>query len=207
LTPQDALLSELAWSAMDFLRAQQTSATFAGVLARLRIRYASDSKLDPVLLSGEAASVLRSFARSLSRNLQNGDSQVLFDELSPTEKTSILRRLASAAGADAGRFISDGRFLEYAPREVLLRFFERHPELFLDGRYWNVSYTEMDLGDPQVTDEARVLVVRRLASLLADAVWLADQDPDDLAEAGRARLLRAALSLELLVTDVADDGS
>jgi len=37
--------------------------------------------------------------------------------------------------------------------------------------------------------------------LLVDAVWLADQDPDDLAEAGRGRLLRGALALELLASD------
>jgi hypothetical protein len=204
MTPLDALLAELAWSAMDFLRGR-TPSTFAAVLARLRRRYATGSALDPVLLSGDAVTALRSVARSLSRNLDPGDAQVLFEELSPNERTAILRRLASAAGADAGRLITEGRFLEYAPRETLLRFFERHPDLFMDGRYWDVAFSEMDLGDAEVTEEARALVVRRYASLLADAVWLADQDPEDLAEAGRTRLLRAALSLELLGTDLADD--
>ncbi|HEX6369116.1 MAG TPA: ATP-binding protein [Longimicrobium sp.] len=204
MTALDALLAELSWSAMDFLRGR-TPSTFAAVLARLRRRYATASALDPVLLSGDAVTALRSVARSLSRNLDLGDAQVLFEELSPNERTAILRRLASAAGADAGRLITEGRFLEYAPRETLLRFFERHPDLFMDGRYWDIAFSEMDLGDAEVTEEARALVVRRYASLLADAVWLADQDPEDLAEAGRTRLLRAALSLELLGTDLADD--
>lgn len=205
LTPQDALLAELAWSAMEFLRGQRTAATFAGVLTRLRARYGSEGTLDPVVLTGEAGAVLRSVARSLARNVEPGDSQALFDELSPTEKTAILRRLATTAGADAGRLISEGRFLEYAPRETLLKFFERHADLFLDGRYWNISFNDLDLGDPQVTDEARALVVRRLSSLLADAIWLADQDPDDLTDAGRNRLLRAALSLDLLGEDVSEE--
>lgn len=207
LTPLDALLAELAWSAMDFLRGQRTAATFASVLGSLRNRYALASKLDPVVLSGEAGITLRAIARSLARVVEPEDAQVLFEEFSPSERTAILRRLASAAGADAGRLISEGRFLEYAPRESLLSFFERHPDLFFDGRFWDVTYATLDLGDAQVTDEARALILRRQASLLADAVWLADSDPDDLADAGRTRLLRAALSLELLGTDVADEAA
>jgi len=41
-------------------------------------------------------------------------------------------------------------------------------------------------------------VKRYYESLLADAVWLADQDATDLTEVNRARLLRAQLALDLL---------
>src|SRR5260370_28576039 len=114
------------------------------------------------------------------------------------EKATVLGRMHSVAGGQSGRVIEEGRFLEYAPKETLLGFFERHPEFFFDGRYWDDAYETLDLGDAQATEDARARVVRRYLSLLVDAVWLAEGDPDDLAQAGRARLRRGALALELL---------
>ena len=45
---------------------------------------------------------------------------------------------------------------------------------------------------------AQAHVVRRYSSLLADAVWVANQDPGDLANLDRARLLRVQTAVELL---------
>lgn len=98
-----------------------------------------------------------------------------------------------------------GRFLEYAPRRTILRFFEEHPELFFDGRYWEVEYDGLDFGRPSVTDDAKSEIARRYAALLWDVIWLADNDPEDLSEAGRSRLLRASLALDLLTSEVGDD--
>lgn len=205
MTPLDALLAELAWSATDFLHGQSTSATFATVLAALRDRYGGPMKLDPVELSAEANLTLRAVARGLARHVDASDAKALFEELSSADRMAILSRLATAQGMDATRAIADGRFLEYAPRHTLLRFFERHPELFLDGRYWDVAYDSLDFGDPQITEEARQHVVRRFVSLLADATWLADTDPNEIAELGREQLLRAALALELLASDTVSE--
>ena len=80
---------------------------------------------------------------------------------------------------------------------------EAHPELFFDGRYWDVEYATLDYGRATATEAAQAQILRYYASLLTDAVWLAEQDPTDLAEASRARLLRAALALELLTANVA----
>ena len=51
------------------------------------------------------------------------------------------------------------------------------------------------------TEEARLQLVRYYSSLLTDALWLGDHDPNELSEASRARLLRAALALELLAAN------
>ncbi len=201
MTPLDALLAELAWSAMDFIRGQRPQVRFASVLAGLRERYAATMNLDPVVLSADAVATLRSLARSASENVEPGDAEALYQELSMSEKSAVLRRIHAVAGTQAARLLADGRFLEYAPKEAVLGFFERHPELFFDGRYWDTAYAALDLGDPALTEEARAEVLRRYYSLLVDAVWLADQDADDLASAGRTRLLRAALALELLSAD------
>lgn len=206
MTPLDGLLAELAWSAMDFMHGRDTSGTFASVLAGLRDRYAGVAKLDPAALSAEASSSLRAMAGSLSETLGPDDAKALFQELSPTEQEVVLGRLAQKAGAEASRIIEAGRFLEYAPRRTILRFFEEHPELFFDGRYWDVAYEGLDLGRQLVTDAARHEIMRRYTSFLADAIWLADNDPEDLSEAGRSRLLRASLSLDLLSSDVTTGG-
>src|SRR6266550_758439 len=201
MTRLDALLAELAWSAMDFLRGQRTDVTFASVLTALRERYATTTKLDPVTLTAEAAAALRNLARAVSRNIEPGDAEALYQELSMAERSTVLARVHGVAGGEAARIIGEGRFLEYAPKETLLGFFERNPEYFFDGLYWDDAYETLDLGDAQATEEARARVVRRYLSLLVDAVWLAENDPDDLARVGRARLLRGALALELLASD------
>lgn len=205
MTPLDALLAELSWSAMDFLRGRETSATFSAILASLRGKYASRTELDPIALHSEAAATLKSVASSLSRSLENDEARVLYEDLSAAEQRHVLSRLATTAGADAARLIEEGRFLEYAPRSAVVRFFETHPELFFDGQCWDVPYEGLDLGDPQVTDEARRAVLRRYSCLMADAVWLADQDPADLENFGRNRLLRGMLALDLLTADMVEE--
>jgi hypothetical protein len=201
MTPLDALLAELAWWAMDWVREQNTDASFAQVLASLRERYATPSRLDPIMLTAEAASAVRAIARSVSRHVDAEDARALFQELSSSEQEEVVRKIVSLARADSGRIIEQGRFLEYAPRKALIGFVRSHPELFFDGRYWDVPFESLDLGVGRLTDEARQDVLERYASLLLDAVWLGDQQADDLSQAPRARIQRAALALELLDLD------
>jgi len=204
MTPLDGLLAELAHTAMDFLRANSSSATFASTLAALRDRYAETSKLDPIVLSGDAGLTLTGIARSLGKNIGSEDSRTLFNELSPAEQEWILQKMAARGVRNPDEVISGGRFLEYGPRKTLLKFVEKHPELFFDGRYWDTAYSTLDYGRAAATEEAQAQVLHYHLGLLTDAIWLDEQDPTDLADASRSRLLRAALALELLS---ADDGS
>ncbi|MYC59442.1 MAG: ATP-binding protein, partial [Gammaproteobacteria bacterium] len=55
LTTMDALLAEIAWSAKDFLRGEQSDLPFGLILADLRGRYSGTTKLDPITLSNEAS--------------------------------------------------------------------------------------------------------------------------------------------------------
>jgi len=205
MTPLDGLLAELASGAMDFQRGEPTQVSFAQILKSLRDRYAIPSKLDEVELAGSARSVLTSVAKSLSK-LESDDSRALFNEFVPSEQESILGKMARRSVQNPQEVISAGRFLEYASGKTLLRFFEAHPELFFDGRFWDVPYASLDFGVPSATEEARTQLLRYYASLLADAVWLADQDTTDLEETSRPRLLRAALALELLEPSSDQDG-
>lgn len=198
LTPLDALLSELAWQAMDFLRGNPSEATFANVLAGLREKYAGLLKLDPVSLSANAGMALTSIARSVGQAIGGKGGKKLFGELSKDEQAHIQQRMAVRAVKKPLKAIEEGRFLDFAPRKTLIKFVERHPELFFDGRFWDAGYSALDYGKDAATREARSAVLRYYVALLSDAVWLAEQAPEDLAQATRARLLRSALALELL---------
>jgi hypothetical protein len=198
MTPLDALLAELAWSAMDFLRGNPGSATFAGVLAELRERYAAIHALDPIELGNQARQVLLDIAGTLPRNIDATDALALFNELPSTDQDAIFQKMATRVAANPQAIISEGRFLEYAPLHVIADFFSSHPELFLDGKCWDDAYAALDYGRPAATQAAQAQVVKYYESLLADAVWLAEQDTGDLANIHRPRLMRAQLAIELL---------
>ena len=201
MTPLDALLAQLAWQAIDLRRTDPTL-TFASVLASLRAKYAGVHKLDPVDLAGEARLALRDIARSLPRNIVAGDGPGLFAELTLDEQRAVYDRMATRPESNPQQAIAEGRFLEYAPNQTLARFFERHPELFLDGRYWDVAYDALDYVNATVTDEARARVVREYAHLIAETIWLSDQDAGDATPSSRARLQRAALAVDLLSSNL-----
>jgi hypothetical protein len=198
MTPLDALLSELAAQAMDTQRGRADARPHAVILTGLRARYAGESRLDPVSLASEAIMTISGIAKSLPKNVQPDDSLTIFRELLSTEQEAILAKMATISVANPQQAINDGRFLQFAPRQTVLNVFERYPELFLDGRYWDTPYASIDYGSQ--TESAKAQIVRYYTGLLADAIWLSEQDPADLAELGRARLLRASLALDLLAT-------
>ena len=203
LTPADALLSELAHAAADAVRDQDNPPTYGAILTGLRRRYATVSELDPTTLSGMASSALADMAKSLRRGIEPADAVSLFGDLGGDEQDAIWERMAGKAVRAPNIAIGSGQFLEYAPGWVLQRFFERHPEVFLDGRYWDEVYESIDYGKEGRTSAAREQVVRFYSSLLTDAIWLAEHDPNELGDATRARLVRAALALEIMQSEVA----
>jgi hypothetical protein len=183
---------------MDLSRHAPTGTTFATVLRDLRERYSGTTKLDPFDLSNDANRTLRAIAKSLPRQVDREDSRALYEELSSEEQEEILKKMAKAGLANFQDAVNAGRFLEFAPPRTILDFFLRHPNLFLDGKYWENKYEGLDFGRPAATEEARAQVVRYFETLMSDAVWLADQDPTQLFDTPKARLQRAALALELL---------
>jgi hypothetical protein len=195
LTPLDALLAELAWQVMDFHRGQAT-VRFAPVLAGLRDKYGGAMRLDTVELAAEAGLTLNAIAKGVAKGIGREESSTLFAEMGQSEQEGVLQRMAARGASPSA--VGDGRFLEFAPRVSVWRFFERHPELFFDGKLWEVQYSNLDYGNARATEEARNQLVRYYSGLIGDAVWLAENEPTDLAMGSRDRLLRAALSLQIL---------
>ncbi|MCR6700987.1 MAG: hypothetical protein NVV68_07495 [Dokdonella sp.] len=204
MTPLDALLIELSHRTMDFLRQTAPDVTFASILADFRREYCTDSRLDAGEIIVEATNTLAQIAASLQGKLANGEGAALHDALSAPAREAIGRRMVARGVAAPRDAIASGAFLTYADPQTIRDFFAAHPELFLDGKYWDDLYVTLDYGSLEVSEEARRVVRARYDGYFADAVWLASQSPMDLERTGRDALIRASLSLKLLRPDTED---
>jgi hypothetical protein len=204
MTPLDALLTELSYRTVEFLRDTAPDATLASILADFRREYCVDTRLDAADIIVEAGDVLAQIAQSVPANGGSGAGEALYLELTEPEKAYIGRKMVARGVTAPREAIASGAFLAYADPQTIREFFSRHPELFLDGKYWEDAYATVDYGAPDVTDEARALLKARYDGYLADAVWLAGQSPADLERTGRDELIRATLSLKLLLPDTAE---
>lgn len=203
MTPLDALLVDLTYRTIEFLRGHSQDATPASVLADFRAEYCGDTRLDEQEIIALAGNILSDICRSVAGLIDSHSTEAMYDELTDREKEGIARRMAGRGVADPRALILDGRFWDYADGGTVRRLFMRHPELFLDGKYWEDAYAVLDFGAPEVTNEAKAATVARYDAYLGDAIWLADQTPADLARASRDTVIRATCSLRLLRPDVA----
>lgn len=204
MTPRDALLYELASSAKDYLKDRPRGITCATLLSELRERYASDTMLDSSLLTQQARQRLSEIAATLSRNVELRDAQVLFNDLPIDDQAAIQRSMALRGIANPQVEIETGRFLEHAPARIVVEFFVRHPELFLDGKCWDEPYANLNYQHAGAIELARTRITQRYHGLLTDALWLVEQEPRDIPQAHRLRLLRAMYALELLTPTNSD---
>ena len=202
MTPLDALLTELTYRTVDFLKGQAQDLTVAGVLADFRREYCVDSRLDPTEIIAFASNVLDEIARAVTDLLAPGQGTGLYEELSEAEKGAIAQRMAIRNVPNHAEAVSDGSFWVYADPRSLGGLFSRHPELFLDGKYWEEPYDTLNYGDPQITEDAKARILARYNAYIDDAVRLANQTPADLESTSRDNLIRAACSLRLLRSDV-----
>lgn len=204
MTPLDALLVDLSYRTIEFLRGHSQEATVASVLADFRAEYCGDTRLDEQEIVAFAGNTVSELCRAVSDLVKDEVARSFFDELTPREREGIARRMAGRRVADPRAIISDGRYWEYAEGSTVRRFFQQHPELFFDGNFWEDSYASLDFGAAEVSDEARRAIVARYDAYLSDAIWLSEQTPADLARASRDSVIRALCSLRLLRPDTTE---
>lgn len=204
MTPLDGLLTELTHRTVEFLKGQAQDPSVAGVLADFRRQYCGESRLDPQEIITLASSVLGDIARAIPSIIANGEGEAMFNELGDNEKEAVARRMAHRGVLDHKALIADGRFWDYADPETLRALFNRRPEVFLDGNFWDDSYSSLDFGNTIVTEQARSSIRARYDAYLSDAVWLANQSPADIDRASRDAVIRATCSVRLLRSDVLD---
>ena len=170
MTPLDALLTEVAHRTVDFLKGQTQDVTLARVLADFRRQYCIDSRLDPQEIIAFATTVLDEIARAVPNLLTPSQGDDLYAELTDAEKNAVAQRMANRHVPNHNEAISDGRFWAYADFRSLRGLFSRHPELFLDGKYWEDPYETLDYGASEVTEDAKAGVLSRYDAYLGDAV-------------------------------------
>lgn len=202
MTPLDALLTELSYRTVEFLKGQLPDVAIAKVLSDFRNQYCVDSRLDPNGIIAQATTVMGDIGRAISQRLSAGQGAALFSELTDQEREAITSRMATRGVTDHRLVIADGRFWDYADAQSVRACFARHPELFLDGKYWDDPYDTIDFGSARITEEARESVRSRYNAYLGDAVWLTHQTPTELERADRDALIRATCSLRLLRPDL-----
>ena len=203
MTPLDGLLTELTHRTVEFLRGQSQDPSVAGVLADFRRQYCVDTRLDPQEIIALATSVLGDIARAIP-TMAEVSGEELYEELEDGEKETIARRMANRDVPDHKPVIKEGRFWEYADLESLRKLFNRRPEMFLDGRFWNDGYAAIDFGNDGVTEQARRGVLVRYDAYFGDAIWLANQSPSDVDRASRDVVIRATCSVRLLKSDTGE---
>lgn len=203
MTPLDGLLTELTHRTVEFLKGQAQDPSVAGVLADFRRQYCVDTRLDPQEIISLASSVLGEIARAI-HSLASEGGEALYAELDEVEKEMVARRMANRGVPDHKLLISEGRFWDYADFETLRAVFNRRPEMFLDGRFWNDAYTAIDFGNAGVTEQARRDIQARYDAYFGDAIWLANQTSADIDRAGRDAVIRATCSVRLLKPDMAE---
>jgi len=205
LTDLDALLCELAHKAADFTRGQSNAPEFSRILADIRDRYGGPVKLDPVAVANGAEMLFRAIARVWAQGIDTTDATTLFNELPTADREAIQHKMATRSVVNPQQAISDGRYLEFASPRALVDFVLTHPDLFFDGHCWDESYADLDYLAPSATDAARKRVIQQYEALLLDALWLAEQEPDDIQVAPRERVLRASLAVALLAPTPAEN--
>lgn len=201
MTPLDALLVDLTYRTIEFIKGHSLEATVANVLADLRAEYCVDTKLDEQDIIAVAGNTLTEICRAAASLVSGQPADMMHGELTEREKEGVARRMAGRGVSDPRVLIQDGRFWEYADGAAVRRLFLRHPDLFLDGNYWEDAYSSLDFGASDVTEDAKTATVARYDAYLGDAIWLADQTPADLARASRDAVIRATCSLRLLRPD------
>ena len=205
-SPSAALIAELANQICLYNRDKTGSTLYALTITDLRTKYMSAHDLDPAGLEMEAKQELSEIAKWFEGRLSEQENQALFAALSSEEQVSIMTKMAKAIIPDSENRLKKGAFLQYANPTVLMRFYEAHPELFMDGEYWAPSYTGIVFNDPALQQLARARVVRRFTSLLEDVVWMAELSDSFEATVNLERLHRAKLALDLIRSERTGNG-
>jgi hypothetical protein len=201
MTPLDALLTELALKAYEFIKdTMPGSAMFASILADLREQYTDETKLEAQMVIGMAHAALREISMLLV-GMPPDKCQALFAALASEVQEHVRRKVAASGASSIQNVVACGEFLLYASPAAVRQFVMVQPQLFFDGNFWDQPYSAIEYGSDAVNAEARTSILQRYDAYLADAAWLASQSPRDLDRCDRDAVMRAMLSARLLSPD------
>jgi hypothetical protein len=194
----DALIAEISQLIINFSKDHREPPLFVEVYSGLRKKYINENDFDIPQLIKDAESELKYVSSFLSLISDAEEASRLFEDLSAYEKSSIMSNMAASGVRDSNKLISKGIFLEYAPPYSLVRFIEKHPEIYFDGSLWDIRFSDLTFDDLDAQQLAREGVLRQFSSLLSDVVWLSKQSPDSEDKEQYSQFLRAKIALDTL---------
>ena len=194
ILPVDCLLQELA-----FQFKQRSNATLADwpisrVTYELRQRYYPSTLLSIDEIRSEANVLLNELVEHYTEAL-SAISPLPPDELTDTEIRELAAIVArqERAGTDRVKeIITNGTYPRYMGHNRVLKLIERRPELALDGQFFSLSYSDVDV-------QLRPDILQQVDVALKDLLWAVD--PSQSSGAGaewRSLLARAEASARLL---------
>ena len=193
-SPVDCLLEELAYQLMVRSSSSQREWPISQIIYELRKRYYASSLVSLEDIRKEAGALLDELLEHYSEAL-SAMSPLPGDELTPkeTQELAVVVARKERAGMDRVReIIEEGSYPTYMGHRWLLQLFTRKPELAMDGRFFSLSYSDVD-------PALRVEVIDQLISSLKDLLWVVDPNLSNNSGAEwRNLLVRAASSIRLL---------
>ena len=114
--------------------------------------------------------------------------------------------LALSSGLDFGTIKPDSptayEIMDYVPSKTLIRLIERYPERLFDKQLFDVSYTEIVLGDKAMQERLRESAKERIVSYIKDLLYLVSTPSSSIS---KNDLNRVALSLDSLISKLVDN--
>jgi hypothetical protein len=132
-------------------------------------------------VKAEAEALIRSVRSLLSSTIQ-GESQKILNLLTAADQQIMQDEMMMSLGRMIP--LQDHDALDFVPYMTILKILANEPELFFDGRVFEVEYK--DLG----TDSAKFITRSKFSSLLTDIVLAAASDNSLM----QPQLLRTSLS-------------
>jgi hypothetical protein len=199
MDPSDALLAVLAHKVVEESREEPS---FDEVFCDLRRRY-DLNRLDGLEISGEATELLDSISIGFSGQTDKRENDSLWKNLDEESQQRVIRACAEN-NLILDHVIENGDFLKFCERKTLLEFFEANAELYFDGRFWKILYSDLSTGNRNIADVdlQRKEILKEYRGLVQDVIWLERQGQHVIESCPRARVLRSILSIRLLKSNL-----
>jgi hypothetical protein len=99
-------------------------------------------EISPSLIEEKCNNFLSRLKSKLAENVDNTLSDTLFNELSSDQQTIFVQQiLKQGLQLQSVQTLKEsGAFIKFVPNDFILNIFATAPEIFFNGKFWNVQY-------------------------------------------------------------------
>lgn len=96
------------------------------------------------LIGDSLPDLLKDIAPSVYENMDDNGQSCVIDQL---HKNNLLHK--------KDELIESGGYLKYIPAGMIVDLFEKYPDKFFDGKFWNDPYEKLEVPDPETLQKIR----------------------------------------------------